>query len=67
MPVATSPDLGAWIAWDGPRRFERRWKVERLFAWIFRIRHLVTRDEEKSEHFLGLVQLACARILWRQS
>ncbi|MBL9018110.1 MAG: transposase, partial [Myxococcales bacterium] len=41
-------------------------KVERLFAWIFRFRRLVTRYEEKSENFLGLVQLACAQILWRQ-
>jgi transposase len=48
------------------RRYKRRWKVERLFAWIFRFRRLVTRYEEKSENFLGLVQLACAQILWRQ-
>ena len=48
------------------RRYKRRWKVERLFAWIFRSRRLVTRYEEKAENFLGLVQLACAQILWRQ-
>ncbi|NVB85343.1 MAG: transposase, partial [Kofleriaceae bacterium] len=45
---------------------KRRWKVERLFAWISRVRRLVTRYEAKSENFLGLVQLACAQILWRQ-
>jgi transposase len=48
------------------RRYKRRWKVERLFAWIFRSRRLVTRYEEKAQNFLGLVQLACAQILWRQ-
>jgi len=48
------------------RRYKRRWKVERLFAWIFRFRRLVTRYEQKAENFLGLLQLACAQILWRQ-
>jgi len=37
-----------------------------LFAWIFRFRRLVTRYEHKAENFLGLLQLACAQILWRQ-
>lgn len=46
------------------RRYRRRWKVERLFAWIFRFRRLVTRYERKADNFLGLIQLACARILW---
>jgi transposase len=46
------------------RRYRRRWKIERLFAWLFRCRRLVTRYEQKAENFLGLVQLACARILW---
>ena len=48
------------------RRYKRRWKVERLFAWIFRFRRLVTRYEHKAENFVGLLQLACAQILWRQ-
>jgi len=46
------------------RRYRRRWKIERLFAWIFRSRRLVTRYENKAENFLGFLQLACARILW---
>lgn len=46
------------------RRYRRRWKIERLFAWLFRCRRLVTRYEQKAENFLGLVQLACAKILW---
>ncbi len=48
------------------RRYKRRWKVERLFAWIFRFRRLVTRYEEKAENYLGLLQLACAQILLRR-
>ena len=48
------------------RRYKRRWKVERLFSWIFRFRRLVTRYEEKAENYLGLLQLACAQILLRR-
>jgi transposase len=48
------------------RRYRRRWHVERLFAWLMRSRRLVTRYEHKAENFLALVQLACARILWRR-
>ena len=46
------------------RRYRRRWHVERLFAWLMRSRRLVTRYECKAENFLGLIQLACAKILW---
>jgi transposase len=46
------------------RRYRRRWKIERLFAWIMKSRRLVTRYEHKAQNFLGLLQLACARILW---
>lgn len=46
------------------RRYRRRWKIERLFAWLFRSRRLVTRYEQKAENFFGFLQLACARILW---
>lgn len=45
------------------RRYKRRWKIERLFAWLFRSRRIVTRYEYKAENFLGFVQLACAKIL----
>ena len=48
------------------RRYRRRWLVERLFAWLMRSRRLVTRYESKAENFLGLVQLACARLLWNR-
>jgi transposase len=48
------------------RRYRRRWKIERLFAWIMRFRRVVTRYEHKAENFLGFVQLACIAILLRQ-
>jgi transposase len=47
------------------RRTRRRWKIERLFAWLHNSRRLVTRWEYHVENFLGLLQLACARILLR--
>lgn len=48
------------------RRYQRRWHVERLFAWLQHFRRLVTRYEHKAENFLGFLQLACALILLRR-
>jgi transposase len=48
------------------RRYRRRWKVERFFAWLHLFRRLVTRYERKAENFLGFLHLACALILLRQ-
>lgn len=48
------------------RRFRRRWKVERLFAWLYNYRRLVGRYEYHPENFLGFVQLACILILLKQ-
>jgi transposase len=42
------------------RRYKRRWKVERLFAWMHNFRRLVTRWEVKIENFLGFAQLGYA-------
>lgn len=47
------------------RRYCRRWKIERLFAWLHNFRRLVTRWEYYEANFLGLVQLGCALILMR--
>ncbi len=47
------------------RRYKRRWKVERLFAWMQNFRRLTTRWETKIENFLGFVHLACLLILAR--
>jgi len=47
------------------RRYKRRWKIERLFAWLFNFRRLVVRYEYHAENFQGLVHLAAAVILLR--
>jgi len=48
------------------RRYKRRWKIERLFAWLSNFRRLVVRYEYKVENFLGMVQLGCIIILLRK-
>ena len=47
------------------RRYRRRWKVERLFAWLHNYRRIVIRWERHPENFLAMVQLASAIILLR--
>jgi transposase len=49
------------------RRAKRRWKIERLFGWLHNCRRVVTRQERHVENYLGMLQLACARILLRAS
>lgn len=48
------------------RRYKRRWRVERLFAWLQKFRRLVTRYENKAANFLGFLQLGCIVILLRR-
>jgi transposase len=47
------------------RRYKRRWKMERLFAWLGNFRRLVVRYERRVENYLGLVRLGCIVILLR--
>jgi transposase len=47
------------------RRYRRRYKVERLFAWLQNFRRLVVRYEYHQENFLGFVYLGCILILLR--
>ena len=47
------------------RRYKRRWKIERLFAWLGNFRRLVVRYERRVENYLGLVRLGCIVILLR--
>lgn len=47
------------------RRYKRRWKVERLFAWITQFRRTIVRQEANIENFLGFLHLACIKILLR--
>jgi transposase len=47
------------------RRYKRRWKIERLFAWLSNFRRLVVRYERRVENYLGFVKLGCIVILLR--
>jgi transposase len=47
------------------RRYKRRWKVERLFAWLQNFRRLVVRYERHADNFLAFLLLACSVILLR--
>ncbi len=45
------------------RRYRRRWKIERLWAWLQNYRRLVVRYERRAENYLGFVHLGCLLIL----
>ena len=47
------------------RRYRRRWRVERLFAWLHHFRRLVIRWEYHVENFFGMLRLGCMQILFR--
>ena len=47
------------------RRYKRRWKVERLFAWLKRYRRVTVRWDNKAENYLGFIHLACMVLLLR--
>jgi transposase len=48
------------------RRYRKRWKVERLFAWLGNFRRIVVRYEYHLKNFLAMVQLGCIVILLRR-
>jgi len=48
------------------RRYRRRWRVERLFAWLQQFRRLVTRYEHQAANFLAFAKLACIIVLLRR-
>ena len=48
------------------RRYRRRWKVERLFAWLQNFRRILTRQDYYAINYFGFVQLGCIVILLRQ-
>ena len=47
------------------RRYRRRWKVERLFAWSQNYRRILVRYEYHDANYLGFVHLGCILILLR--
>jgi transposase len=48
------------------RRYKRRWKVERTFAWLGNFRRLVVRYEHKHWMFRAFIHVACLLITMRQ-
>jgi transposase len=48
------------------RRYNRRWKVERLFAWLQNFRRILVRHDYHAENFLGFIHLGCMMILLRR-
>lgn len=48
------------------RRYRRRWKIERLFAWIQNFRRCIIRHEYYQINFEAFLKLACIIILLRQ-
>ena len=47
------------------RCYRKRWKVERLFAWMYNFRRLVNRWEYRVENYLGMVHLTCLHMMLR--
>ena len=47
------------------RRYKRRWKIERLFAWMQNFRRVSIRYEYYIENYFAIVLLALAIILLR--
>jgi transposase len=48
------------------RRYRRRWKIERLFAWLQHCRRIVVRYERYALNYLGFVHIGCILILLRR-
>lgn len=47
------------------RRYKRRWKIERLFAWLQNFRRIQTRYDRHLENYVGFLHLGCILILLR--
>jgi transposase len=47
------------------RRYKRRWKVERLFAWLQNFRRIQVRHDRMLENYLAFVLLGCIIIFLR--
>jgi transposase len=48
------------------RRYKRRWKVERTFAWLGNFRRLVVRWERNITMYRAFFHVACLLIILRQ-
>jgi transposase len=48
------------------RRYRRRWKVERTFAWLGNFRHLVVRYDRSLTIYSAFFHIACIMIVLRR-
>jgi transposase len=48
------------------RRYRRRWKIERLFAWLKNFRRVANRWDRRLDCYLSFVQLGCIALLVRR-
>lgn len=48
------------------RRYRRRWKIERLFAWLQNFRRCLVRYDYYEENFRGFILLASMMIYLRR-
>ncbi len=48
------------------RRYAKRWKVERLFAWLQNSRRLTVRYEYHIENYAAFIKVACIKILLKR-
>jgi putative transposase len=44
----------------------RRWVVERTWAWLSKCRAILVRYDKNPQHYLGLLQFACALLWYRR-
>ena len=58
--------LGAIVA-EHANYKPRRWVVEVTHSWLNRFRKILVRFEKKVKHHLGLLQLACAYIVFKRA
>ncbi len=47
------------------RRYKRRWKIERLFAWLQNFRRIQVRHDRSLNNYLAFVLLGCMIIFLR--
>jgi transposase len=47
------------------RRYKRRWKIERTFAWLGNFRRLLVRHERRLEIYKAFFHIACIMIALR--
>ena len=47
------------------RRYKRRWKIERLFAWLQNFRRIQVRHDRSLHNYLAFVLLSCMIIFLR--